>query len=122
MGNKGHESKGNGDTAHYSLKCSADELTKLQEADETLSKIREAVMNQPSQLETAEYFKQDGLIYRRWTPPWRGSECEVEQLVLPKTCRKKVLEIGHVIPLVDHLEDQTTYSVPFLLAYYLLRC
>ena len=62
-------------------------------------------MNQPSQLETAEYFKRDGLIYRRWTPPGRGSECEVEQLVLPKTC---VLEIGHVIPLVGHLGAEKT--------------
>ena len=89
MGSKGHESEGNGDTAHYSLEFSADELTRLQEADETLGKIREAVMDHPSQLDTAEYFKRDGLIYWRWTPPGRGKECEVEQLVLPKTCRKR---------------------------------
>ena len=57
MGSKGHESEGNGDTAHYSLEFSADELTRLQEADETLGKIQEAVMDHPSQLETAEYFK-----------------------------------------------------------------
>ena len=108
MGKKGLESKGNGDTAYYSLEFSADELTKLQEADETLSKIRGTVVNQPSQSETAEYFKRDGLIYRRWTPPGRGSECEVEQLVLPKTCRKKVLELGHVIPLAGHLGAEKT--------------
>ena len=81
MGNKGH-----GDTAHDAIELSTDELTKLQEADETLSKIREAIVNQSSQLETTEYFRRDGLIYRRWTPPGRGSECEVEQLVLPKAC------------------------------------
>ena len=89
MGNRSHESEGNGDAAHYSLEFSANELTKLQETDETLDKIRKAVMDHPSQLETAEYFKRDGLIYRRWTPPGRGRECEVEQLVLPKTCRKR---------------------------------
>ena len=108
MGSKGHGSEGNGDTAHYSLEFSADELTKLQETDETLGKIRKAIMDHPSQLETAEYFKRDGLIYRRWTPPGRGRECEVEQLVLPKTCRKKVLELGHVIPLAGHLGAEKT--------------
>ena len=46
-----------GDKAHCTIEFSADELTKLQEADETLGKIREAVMDKPSQLETAEYFK-----------------------------------------------------------------
>ena len=108
MGSKSHESEGNGDTAHYSLEFSADELTKLQETDEALGKIRKAVMYHPSQLETAEYFKRDGLIYRRWTPPGRGRECEVEQLVLPKTCIKKVLELGHVIPLAGHLGAEKT--------------
>ena len=103
MGNKGH-----GDMAHNALEFSADELTKLQEADETLSKIREAIVNQPSQLETTEYFRRDGLIYRRWIPPGRGSECEVEQLVLPKACRKKILELGHVIPLAGHLGAEKT--------------
>ena len=65
-------------------------------------------MDHPSQLETAEYFKRDGLIYWRWTPPGQGKECEVEQLVLPKTCRKKVLELGHVIPLVGYLGAEKT--------------
>ena len=103
MGNKGH-----GDMAHNALEFSADELTKLQEADETLNKIREAIVNQTSQLETTEYFRRDGLIYRRWIPPGRGSECEAEQLVLPKACRKKVLELGHVIPLAGHLGAEKT--------------
>ena len=52
----------------YSLefRFSADELTKLQEAEETLNKIQEAIMNWINLLEME--------------PPGRGSECEKEQL------------------------------------------
>ena len=55
-----------------------------------------------------EYFKRDGLLYRRWTPPGRGEEYEIEKLVLPKACRRKVLELGHEIPLAGHLGMEKT--------------
>ena len=55
-----------------------------------------------------EFFKRDGLLYWRWTPPGQGEEAQIEQLVLPQECRKAVLELGHQIPLAGHLGKQKT--------------
>ena len=54
------------------------------------------------------FFKHDGLIYRRWTPPGRDDEMGVEQLVLPKVCQKAVLELAHEIPLAGHMGKEKT--------------
>ena len=62
-------------------------------------KIREAADGQPNSAGIG-FFCREGLLYRRWIPPGRGEESEVEQLVLPKECRQMVLELGHEIPLV----------------------
>ena len=48
------------------------------------------------------FFHREGLLYRRWTPPGRAEESEMEQLVLPTECRQMVLELGHEIPLAGH--------------------
>eukprot|EP00731_Ephydatia_muelleri_P002993 Em0001g2993a len=44
------------------------------------------------------YFKEDGVLYRRWVPTGRP-EMSIEQLVLPKRCRGTVLEMAHEIPI-----------------------
>ena len=49
-----------------------------------------------------EFFRRKGLFYRRWKPPERGVEYKVEQLILPKQCRKTVLELAHDIPMAGH--------------------
>ena len=89
------------------LELSADQLKKLQEKDDTLSKIREAADGHPNSAGIG-FFKQDGLVYRKWTPPRRGEGYEIEQLVLPKECRRAVLELGHEIPLAGHLGVEKT--------------
>ncbi len=80
------------------LALSAEELQKLQEADMMLGKVRQAAESQDS-----EYFYHDGLLYRRWIPPGRGEEYGIEQLVLPKACRR-----AHEIPLAGHLGSDKT--------------
>ena len=107
MGKKDYVPNSKEDTALYSFEFSADNLRELQESDKTLSKVRESVIDSSDQSKT-EYFKRDGLLYRRWTPPGRGEEYEIEQLVLPKACRRKVLELGHEIPLAGHLGVEKT--------------
>ena len=89
------------------LELSAGELQDLQEKDDTLSKIREAADGHANSAGVG-FFKQEGLVYRRWTPPGRGEEYEIEQLVLPKACRRAVLELGHEIPLAGHLGVEKT--------------
>ncbi len=85
------------------LELSAEELQKLQEADMTLGKVRQAAECQDS-----EYFYHDGLLCRRWIPPGCGEEYGIEQLVLPKACRRAVLELGHEIPLAGYLGSDKT--------------
>ena len=68
------------------MALSSKELKELQENDPTLSKVRRKVdqTNNPE----GEFFRREGLFYRRWKPPGRGVEYEVEQLILPKQCRR----------------------------------
>ena len=90
------------------LEMSAGELKDLQAKDPTLARIREAAEGKTSLAAGVGFFKRDGLLYRRWTPPGRGEEAQIEQLVLPQECRKTVLELGHQIPLAGHLGKQKT--------------
>ena len=89
------------------LELSTGELRELQEADGTLANIREAADGHANSAGVG-FLKREGLVHRRWTPPGCGDEYEIEQLVLPKACRKAVLELGHEIPLTGHLGVQKT--------------
>ena len=45
----------------------------------------------------------------RWsTPAGRGEEREIEQLILPKRCRRTVLKLAHEIPIAGHLGSEKT--------------
>ena len=95
------------------LDLSAAKLKELQEQDKTLQSVRENADRSPT---TSKFYYRDGLLYRRWTPPGRDDgELDVEQLVLPKSCRrKKVLEIAHEILLlviwVKRKQDEESYK------------
>ena len=55
------------------------------------------------------FFKRDGIIYRRWTPPGLDEgEASIDQLVLPASCRKAVLQLAHAIPLAGHMGRKKT--------------
>ena len=94
--------RGEEELNQHSLELSAEELRALQEKDLTLSKVREAADGHPCSAGTG-FFRRGGLLYRKWTPPGRGEESEVEQLVLPQECRSTVLAMAHEIPLAGHL-------------------
>ena len=91
----------------HSLDMSAEGLKQLQDEDETLTRVKEAANGHPNTAGVG-FFKRDGLIYRKWIPPGRGEEMSIEQLVLPKECRKAVLEVAHEIPLAGHLGKEKT--------------
>ena len=56
----------------------------MQGADETLAAVGKAAEGTPSTA-GGGFFKRDGLIYRRWTPPGHNTEeMAVDQLVLPQ--------------------------------------
>ena len=55
------------------------------------------------------FFKCDGLLYHRWTPPESNGELsETEQFVLPMQCRKPVLDLAHQIPIAGHMGKNKT--------------
>lgn len=60
-------------------------MKKLQKEDESLFKKQEAADGQFNYGETG-FVRREGLMYQRWTPPRRGEEYAVEQLVLPQKC------------------------------------
>ena len=102
MGKVSEDSHSEGKGPVEALELSADELQRLQETDSSLAKAFEAADSRGI-VAGVGFFKRGGLLYRRWTPPNRGDEYEIEQLVLPKPCRKTVLELSHEIPLAGHL-------------------
>ena len=104
---EGKEDEEGAKVSKHPLEISAVELKVLQDKDETLVKIRRAADGHPCSAGPG-FFRRDGLLYRRWTPPGRGEESAVEQLVLPQECRKTVLELGHEIPLAGHLGKEKT--------------
>ncbi|KAL5509796.1 hypothetical protein EMCRGX_G005226 [Ephydatia muelleri] len=82
------------------INITAEKLKDMQEQDETLRAVRElAALTGGSK---GEFFKRDGLLYRKWTPRGRGEEMEIEQLVLLKECRQVALEMSHDIPIAGH--------------------
>ena len=87
----------------------AAELQELQEEDVTLEAARSVAAGDPS-LAGDDFFTRDGLLYRRYRPPWgHGDEAmTVEQLVLPTPCRKAVLRLAHDVPLAGHMGKTKT--------------
>ena len=71
----------------------------MQRKDATLNKMREAAEGTPNSAGVG-FFLTERLLYRRWVPPGRREEDEVE---LPKQCWEVVLRMGHEIPLAGHL-------------------
>lgn len=80
----------------------------MQGGDDTLIAVREAAEGTPNTA-GGGFFKRDGLIYRRWTPPGHNTEgMAAEQLVLVQQCCRTVLHIAHTIPLAGHLGRDKT--------------
>ena len=52
-----------------------------------------------------------GVPYRHWVSRRQGEAAGVDQLVLPKECRKTVLQLAHSIPLGGHLGKKTATQI-----------
>ena len=90
------------------LNFTSTEMKRQQAEDPTLAAIRTAAEGGASTAGVG-FFKRDGLLYRRWTPPGSNGELfEIEQLVLPMQCRKPVLDLAHQIPMAGHMGKNKT--------------
>ena len=60
---------------------------------------------------TSRVIEKDGVLLRKWTPRDQPNQV-IEQLVLPKTYRNKVLKLAHSVPIAGHLgAEKTTQRV-----------
>ena len=75
-------------------------LQQLQETDETLKVIRDGV-DQSSK----PFFREGGLLYRKWERRHKGEPEPLSQLVLPKECQQKALKLAHFIPRPHRKEE-----------------
>ena len=58
--------------------------------------------------EGEQFFRQNGLLYWHWVPRGQPEEAAVDQIVLPKQCRREVLQLAHTVPLEGHLGKKKT--------------
>ena len=56
-----------------SVDLSSDEVKRLQEEDDSLSRIRQLTSEGSSDSINQAFVKRDGLYFRKWTPPGRGT-------------------------------------------------
>jgi len=92
------------------LDISAEELRALQNTDPTLQKVRSVADGEASTAEGEGFFRRNGLLYRRYSPPRSlgGDSDIVEQLVLPTACRPAVMKLAHDMPMAGHLGKMKT--------------
>ena len=83
-----------------------EELRKLQDDDESLRRITDGA---PSAAAGEQFFRRNGLVYRRYSPPGSDDDAHsMDQLVLPTALRPAVLKLAHNIPIAGHLGRKKT--------------
>ena len=86
-----------------------EELRKLQDNDESLSRPRIIADGAPGAAAREKFFRQDGLIYRRYSPPGSDDDAHsIDQLVLLTPLHPAVLKLAHDIPMAGHLGCKKT--------------
>lgn len=85
-------------TSAGNLSVKSQELEELQKSDSTL----EHATQLPG------FFRRDGLMFQQWVPQGLKEEDGIDQIILPRECRKTVLTLAHTIPLGGHLVKNKT--------------
>ena len=86
-------------------------LIREQEKDSQLSEIADALSSADSETENIFFYKNNGVLMRRWKPPdAKGDEDwkVIHQIVLPAVFRNQVLKLAHDCPLSGHLGVRKT--------------
>jgi hypothetical protein len=81
------------------LDVTPEELRRLQDDEETLRRAQTTADGEPSAAAGEKFFRRDGLVYRRYSPPGSDDDAHsIDQLVLPTPLRPVVLKLAHDIP------------------------
>ena len=106
-----------------------DKLIKEQMKDPEVARLaQEAVDNDELEVTPEGYFKQSGVLMRKWRPrdvPATDTWRTVYQIVVPQSKRQDVLSMAHETAMADHLGINKTYQrvlKSLLLAKTSLRC
>ena len=96
------------------LPCSRETLVKDQENDPEIRQLCEKALTvAEAGQEPVCYYRQAGVLMRKWRPPEVSAEDEwkvVYQIVLPSSYRKEVLQVAHETPTAGHLGVNKTES------------
>ena len=96
----------------HPLEMTPEKFQRLQDEDPTLLAICLAASGVSVMSAGPGFFRKKGRIYRSWVLSGRSPDMSVEQLVVPKECRLKILEIAHSVPLSGHLgRDKTVHRI-----------
>ena len=91
----------------HTLNMTREDLQHLQEQDETLSELR-AMAEMEEGKDDANVFWRNGLLYFRRSQHQRSLQDSDSLIVLPKMCRRGVLELAHSVPMAGHLGRKKT--------------
>ena len=96
------------------LPCNRETLIKDQESDPEIRQLCEKALTvAEAGQEPVFYYKQSGVLMRKWRPPEVSTEDEwkvVYQIVLPSSYREEVLQVAHETPTAGHLGVNKTES------------
>ena len=90
-------------TASCKLEMTRENLHQLQEMDETLRDLRDLAEKEAEKDEARVYWK-EGLLYYRTKQGEKGTD----RIVLPRECRREVMELAHSVPTAGHLGRKET--------------
>lgn len=86
-----------------------DELIRLQKLEKEFEHLFEmANMPQTKNFKSSHYFMKNGVLMRSWRDKKAPSGAEMQQIVVPKLLRAKLLNMAHDIPLAGHLGTAKT--------------
>ena len=86
-----------------------DLLKELQQQDPTLNGVRQKLVSPDEALDNrVGFYLRDGLLHRTWRKRCAGEGEAVEQLIVPRCLRQKILDLAHDHAMGGHLGVQKT--------------
>ncbi|XP_072030629.1 uncharacterized protein [Amphiura filiformis] len=84
------------------LNIDPEKLAQLQQADPSLAGIKDRLVSEKNvATESTCYYMKKNIMYRKWTSQKNASE--FHQVLVPKQCRKDIMQLGHDVPIAGHM-------------------
>lgn len=105
------------------LDISSEEMAQYQEDDPTLAKIRDLVNTRVND-KSVQFFKCNGLYFRKWVPPGQGEEMEIEQLLIVLKMQERLETMKDIVQdnLTKKQRDGMTETHDFTSLHQVIKC